>query len=230
MAEQSANLDPTKIANVTSIAPGGTFHYTITLENVGNGPTANPYLIRDTFPPNISYAGGAYSSSGAAVTYTTSGNTVSFYIHEALMPDQSRTFIIPVKVSATAPAGVLTANSAFLDPGDGGGTGVAAETNPPVVTGKPSLTISKVSDKRTAYPGSTFNYVITVANQGTAPTTNPLTITDPLPQHLALNGTPASGLGVVTNSGTNTNLHLTIPATLAPGQTATITIPVIVSG
>ena len=214
-------LTATKTSDTDTLYPGVTFNYLITITNTGNAPTAAPYTLTETFPPYISYLGGATSSGGG--TITNQGTT--FSVANAIPPGGSDTITIPVKLAQGALAGTLQPNSLIVDPGNNGSLTTATDQSPPTIT-TPDLAISKTADQTILYCGATFNYTLTIINNGSVPTANPFTITDQLPPTITLTGNPTSSLGTVTNSGDHSNLVLTIAGVIPAGGTGTVVIPV----
>lgn len=95
------------------------------------------------------------------------------------------------------------------------------------------LAVTKRADKDVAENGQSFNYIIEVTNNGSVPLNNVI-VTDALPECVRT-GTPiriVNRLGTVVTYTITGNLQINVaPATqLQPGDTFTITIPVVKSG
>ncbi|WP_162338811.1 DUF7507 domain-containing protein [Pseudoxanthomonas japonensis] len=85
----------------------------------------------------------------------------------------------------------------------------------------PNLSIAK-SGPATAVVGTAYNYVLTVTNNGTAPTTNIATVADTVPAGLTINS--AAGCSI---SGQNVSCQVSAGLTnVAPGNTVSFTINV----
>jgi len=228
----------TKKASVTQVVPGGTYNYTITVDNTQAGAvaTANPMQVTETLPANVTYAGGATSSFGTVTPAAASTNSPMILSVAGSIPaGQIGTITIPVVVSNTAPQGVLTpANIAAVDPGNGitpQPSGV--DPAPPTVV-VPSVTVEKVNSQpgQNVTPGQTFNYQVKITNTGQAATTNPYTISELFPDNVTYNGAASSNINsTVTPSAasTSSSVVFSVANSLAPGASETITIPVIVS-
>lgn len=216
-------LSVTKTPSATILYPGETYNYTVTITNSSSVPTANPFTLTDQLPPNVTYAGNATSPVG---TVTNAGDTsnLNLSVYGSIPANSSTTITIPVTVSATAPEGSLATNTATVDPGNGGNPASGTDTPPTVQYPIPLAT--KTSNATTLAPGDTFIYTITVTNNSDVPTANPFTITDSLPTYVSATTTPTSDIGTVTNSGTPSDLELSIGASLPPGASTTIQIPV----
>lgn len=217
----------TKESSATFVIPGEIFNYTLQITNNGLVPTSNPFNVTDVFPPNVTLAGTPTSSAGV-VTNNGDNQNLDLSIAGSVAPGATVSITIPVQVSAGVPIGALAPNTATVAPGNGGDDASAIEVTPPVVD-IPSLEVTKTSSIETAHPGETFNYEITITNNSNVPLSNPFTITDPLPPNVTLNGQIGTSTGTVTNLGDNQNLNLSVGATVGPGQSITLTIPVIIA-
>ena len=73
--EQAPVITATKTVDQTTVAPGGTLMYTVTISNTG-GSTANNVQFTDTISNNTTLVGGSVNSSpiGQNDTYTATGN------------------------------------------------------------------------------------------------------------------------------------------------------------
>lgn len=223
---ETPELIVTKKSTVSSTTPGSAFGYFIEIKNNSSIPTSDPYTVTDSLPNYITLAPG-YSPTVSSGTVVNTGDdkNLNLALSPALAPNETVTIFIPVVVSPLAPPDYVGTNIAIVDPGNGGDLVTGEDKDTPVIQA-PILVGSKSSSEDLITPGSTFNYTMTFQNSGNYPTTSPLTITDPLPPNVVLNGTVTSSAGVVTNYGTNTNLQLSIPVSLEPGESITITIPV----
>ena len=84
-----------KTANPTSIAPGAPVSYTLTVKNVGTGPTASPLTLTDALPSGFTYSAlptPTATVNGSSVTPTvTATNTAQpvFSLPAAINPGQA---------------------------------------------------------------------------------------------------------------------------------------------
>ena len=233
-----SELVVTKTNDTTGpITPGTSFDYTIRISNDGQIDTGNPITITDTLPQYVTLTGTPTSSAGA-VTNSGSNVALDLSIATSILAGGNITVTLPVTAADTAPAGQLAPNVAVVDPNDGGTPETGTELVPPTIIAPqpmpdddpivevPVLVASKVASDPILMPGDSFYYTITITNTGTNSTSNPFTITDTLPRYISLIGVPASSAGTITNSGDKVNLVLSAEFNIAPGQTASIILPV----
>lgn len=221
-------LTVTKNSTPTTLQSGDNFDYEITITNTGNAPTTNPYTITDTLPSGIAINGPLVSSlAGTTATANGTTGTVVISVNNSLPPNgETQTILIPVSM----PIGmsIIGQNTATVNPGNGGNPVTAVDTPPTVLM--PEVSVTKVASVEESDAGGSFDYVITVTNNGAGATSNPMIVSDVLPANVTLTGTPSSNTGTITNSGTNTSLVLNYTPGLAPnGGSVTITLPVTVS-
>jgi uncharacterized repeat protein (TIGR01451 family) len=95
------------------------------------------------------------------------------------------------------------------------------------------LAIDKKADAEFVDIGGSFNYILTVSNNGSVPLNN-IIVTDALPSCVTRNGqiTVKNGIGSPITSTSTGNVVITLPATqqIMPGESFVITIPVKMSG
>jgi uncharacterized repeat protein (TIGR01451 family) len=158
--------------------------YTVTVKNVGPGPTSGLVTVTETPPAGLTVT----AMAGTGWTCTTPTCTRS----DALAAGQSYEAIaVTVNVSPTATSGTNTATV-----NGGGDTNATNNTAndpttievPPV---PPDLTIQK-SHGGTFVQGQTGTYTLTVRNVGGSPTSGQVTVTE----------TPPAGLTVTSMTGT----------------------------
>ncbi|MGV9775710.1 DUF7927 domain-containing protein [Streptosporangium sp. NPDC003464] len=212
-------LSVSKSADRTTVTPGGTVTYTVTVANTGQTPytgaTVTDRLTRVL--PDAVYNGDATATTG---TVTFAGSDLTW------------TGDLAVGAGATITYSVTTRDP---DPGDKRivnrvvsdtlgstcpSTGSAPACTTLVTVLVPALRIVKVADTVTATPGETVGYTITVTNTGQTPYTG-ASVTDALAGVLddaAYGGDAAATTGTVTFAGTD----LTWTGDLAVGESATI--------
>ncbi len=188
--------------------------YSITVTNVGSGPTVGPIVVTDQLPAGVTYS----SVSGAgwscvAGPITPGGQTVTCAHAGPIAPGGSLTLqlIVAVGTASEFPQGPAIKNCADVDtegdlnPQNDDDCDETTVTDPPK---PPDLTVEKVHMGEFIY-GQTGAYSLTVSNIGSGPTTAPIVVTDQLPPGVTF--ASAGGAGWSCTAG---------PVTLA-GQTIT---------
>jgi fimbrial isopeptide formation D2 family protein/uncharacterized repeat protein (TIGR01451 family) len=229
-----ANFKVTKAdvpGNGMPVTPGSTIPYTVTIQNIGDG--RGQAVISDTLPSNLTLASspapGCTASAGDTCVVGGSGSTLTFTVNMGAGDTATATF--SAVVSATDTADVV--NTAHITSGPcNPDTSVCSST---VTNPVPNFTVNKTDtpgDGNSVTPGATVPYTVTVQNTGDG--AGSVTVSDPLPSNLTPTGTPSCSL----NTGHNTadtcsagfsGSSLTITATLAGGDTATVHFSAIVS-
>ncbi|WP_254552232.1 DUF11 domain-containing protein [Kitasatospora sp. MMS16-BH015] len=223
-AKPSADLAITKKpVGTTPVVPGGTFDYTVTVTNAGPSQAKN-VVVTDALPSVLAFVSADAGCTAAGQTVTCTGPAT-------LDVGKSQAYKITVKLDAaysgdgsdirnqasvkSDTADPVPANNTS-DAGTGGLPGPNPQPGPtPNPPAKPSadLAITKAPVGTTpVVPGGTFDYTITVTNNGLSQAKN-VVVTDTLPTQLhfvsADTGCAASGQ-TVTCTG---------PATLDPKAT-----------
>ncbi len=167
-------LDVSKSADVTSVVPGGTVEYTVTVENTGSVAYADPSssaVIEDDLTGVL-----AHSSLTGTPTAVQQGTTTS--VGTLTIPDESAGETGLVWTGPLAPGEVVEiAYSVEVDdPVAAGITLVNAVTGPPetacddctVTVPVRQMTLAKSVNVTEAAPGDTVTYTVDVVNTGTA--------------------------------------------------------------
>ncbi|MEA2994312.1 MAG: hypothetical protein QOD40_3232 [Alphaproteobacteria bacterium] len=163
------------------------FTYTITVSNVGFGPSSGTVTVSDTVPTGLTATavnGSGWScSAGATSTCTRS---------DALAAGTSYPPItLTVNVASNAPASVT--NTATVSGGGDSNNANNSASDPTTVTQLPDLTITK-THSGTAQQGQTgFTYTITVSNVGAGPSSGTVTVNDTVPTGLTATAVSGSG-------------------------------------
>jgi uncharacterized repeat protein (TIGR01451 family) len=204
------DLSVTQTDNKTSVTPGTSNTYTITVTN--NGPsTISSFKLTDSVPagllnPVFTPSLGAYNSTTGLWSGLTlaSGNSVTMTLTGRISP--TATGSITNTVSVSPPSGVSDTNSS---------NNTATDTD--TLTSLVDLSVSQTDNKTSVVPGTSNTYTITVTNNGPSTISN-FTLTDSLPTAL-LNPvfTPSSGTY-------NSTTGLWNGLTLASGNSVTITL------
>ncbi|GAA1182961.1 hypothetical protein GCM10009664_56360 [Kitasatospora gansuensis] len=216
----SADLTVTKKpVGTTSVAPGESFEYQLTVTNKGPSQAAN-VVVTDTLQKELTFVSGDTGCSAAGQTVTCNGPAV-------LAPAGSKVYTVKVRLDpAYAGDGKDIRNQASVksdtadpdssnntsDAATGGLPGPGPSPNPPAPA-KADLAITKKPLGSALVPsGGTFDYEIAVTNNGPSQARN-ITVTDQLQAELhfvsADTGCTASGQAVT----------CTGPVTLDPGKT-----------
>jgi uncharacterized repeat protein (TIGR01451 family) len=191
--------------------------YVITVTNQGTTATPGPVTVTDVLPTSLTPGA---MPPGCSVT----ASQVTCTIPAGLAPGASTSFTIPVTPTAPGPS---ISNTATLGgsaaPGCPAAPGCSAtvvvEIAPGTVTA-PELFIIKETTAGIATPGLPFSFVITVTNQGTAPTSAIATVTDQVAAELTVGALP-QGCTAVSQAVT-----CTIAAGLPAGAQVVFVIPV----
>ncbi|MFI7056684.1 putative Ig domain-containing protein [Streptosporangium canum] len=208
-----------KSADRTTVTPGGTIAYTITVANTGQTPytgaTVTDRLTRVL--PDAVYNGDAAATAGA-VAFAGSDVTWS----GDLAVGASATITYTVTVRDPDPGDKRIVNRAFSDTlgSTCPSTGSVPACTTLVTVLVPALRIVKVADTVVATPGETVGYTVTVTNSGQTPYTG-ATVTDALAGVLddaAYDGDAVATSGTVAFAGSD----LIWTGDLAVGESATV--------
>jgi uncharacterized repeat protein (TIGR01451 family) len=190
-----ANLQITKTANPTSIQPGGTLLYTITITNIGTAP-ATTLSVSDWLPTGTSTVADLTRRFSYTATATVSGVTNTATVSTAIPPtvspysagtyaanQQQVTFAFPATVSIPV-GGTLTitipsavgANLPALTPPNyyynnaavsyNNGLSAASNAATANVSLVANLSVTKTNAVNTVTAGSTTAYTVTFVNGG----------------------------------------------------------------
>ncbi|MEO7731655.1 MAG: hypothetical protein ABIY55_11825, partial [Kofleriaceae bacterium] len=227
-------LDPTVVLPAPVLAPdlqmvkraltapftvGGLASYSLTVTNVGSGPTSNPITMTDALAAGLSYVGGA----GAGWTVNESLGIVSAIHAGSLAAGDSAVVTLVLQIGAAAfPAVDNLAIAANLDDASAGND--SSRTTTPV-SSAPDVRLAKAhaDDFTVGQPGQ---YVLTLYSEGSEATTGTVTVLDTLPAGLAFVSGAGAGWIVNEAGGVVSAIH---PGAIAPGDSASFTIDVAVA-
>ncbi|MER5319702.1 DUF7507 domain-containing protein [Streptosporangium roseum] len=212
-------LAVSKSADRTTVTPGGTIAYTITVANTGQAPytgaTVTDRLTRVL--PDAVYNGDAAATAG---TVTFAGSDLTWT--GDLATGASATITYTVTVRDPDPGDKQIVNRAFSDTlgSTCPSTGSVPACATLVTVLVPALRIVKVANTVVATPGETVGYTVTITNTGQTPYTG-ATVTDALAgvlDDVAYGGDAVATSGAVTFAGSD----LTWTGDLAAGESATV--------
>ncbi len=174
------DLRVTKTNNLTTLATGQTFTYTITAINDGPS-TASNVTVSDTLPASLEFVSSTVGSVSGQQFTANLGNVLSagtapVNVVVRVRPSATGTSIVNT-ATVTADNASTQERDAQNNPATANNT--ASDTDP--LTRAVTLVVRKDSSAATAVAGgSNFNYTIIAVNSGTADTTG-VNISDPLP-------------------------------------------------
>ncbi len=213
----SADLSINKTDGVTSIKPGSSTTFTITVTN--NGPSDVPagIVVTDQIPAGTVASENEANCTLTATTFTCTSTAL-------LVPGASVAYqlTLAVDVAYTATTLVNTATittSPVPDPNPANDTSSDADTVTPIDA---DLSIVKTDSADPVLPGDSFSYTIVVTNAGPDDASD-IALTDSIPGVLTVAGVTSSGTGACV--ATANALACTID-TLAAGATWTVTVSV----
>ncbi len=172
-----------------SATVGVPFNYTITLSNVGTGPTSGLITITDTLPAGLTIdsvtAGTGFSCSTLAQTVTCAATT-------PLLNGVANAPAALVSVTPTL-AGAIANSAAVVGGGDTSpGNNIAA----PVITTISALPVPDLAPTLTgpvtATVGVAFDYAVSLSNVGSGPTAGIITVVDAIPVGLTIDNIVAA--------------------------------------
>ena len=144
----------------------------------------------------------------------------------AIPVDDSYELLVTARVVATtgtvSNTATVTVPTPFIDPDLSNNTATAGPT--PVAVG-PDLSIAKEAVGGFA-PSGNGQYLLTVSNGGSGPTTGPITIVDQLPAGLSFVSATGAGWSCIANGLTIT---CTAAGPLSPGGSTSVTISVAIA-
>ena len=159
-----------------ALSVDGTTLYTLTVRNVGAGPTYDISTVLDTLPIGVSYL--RTESGDAGWTVASFGRIVSGQYAPVIAPGDSVSFSFVASISAAAAPEAI--NSAVVTtPGDGNPANDRAVDRAPVDY-RSLLTVNKTASPELAQLGDVITYTVQVRNDGNVPVGD-LVVNDRLP-------------------------------------------------
>ena len=221
--------------NNLPVAPGSTIPYTITVQNLGNGP--GTATIADPLPSSITMTGApscavTNSATDTCTVPTTAVTTLDATITLASGDTATITFSAVVdKVDTADVVNTATIKTGVCNPTTTTNAAVKShavtiQCSSTVTNPVPDFTVTKTDtpgNGQSVTAGTTIPYTVAIKNVGDG--AGSATITDTLPSNLTIQGTPKCAVtGSDTCTVTNTTGSTwTFAVALAVGDTATVT-------
>lgn len=194
-----ADIVVSKVANVTSLTPGGQVLYTVSVANQGDGD-AGAIQVSDPIPVGISAF--AWTCSPASLCANANGSGSINELLETLPSGGQVVYSINATVAADA-AGSVT-NTATASPSDpsicSGNNCTSSVTLPVIPPGMPNIVVTKTADVGAVNPGGTVVYTVTVANAGDGDA-GAINVADPLPSGVSGFSWTCTGISCAAASG-----------------------------
>ncbi len=188
--------------------------YTLTVSNIGTGPTTGAQVqVKDLFPAGLTLGTG--SANGAGWSCSPSRNLGFTCVRADILAAGSSYPPITAFVNVAGNAPTSVTNTATVSGGGEINTGNDSASDLTTINPSPDLTITKSHTPDPFVVGQTGTYTITVTNSGGAPTTGLVTVTDFLPS--GMNATAVTGTGWSCNTGNTTFVSCARADALAAG-------------
>jgi uncharacterized repeat protein (TIGR01451 family) len=173
--DAASELAISKTDALTTVVPGQTMTYTITITNTGDRDTTG-VVVTDTLPESTTYHTGTAAWQPMAST-----NAYTYTIGD-LGAGRTRTLTLTVRLTDTVPTGLeeITNTVEVSDDGLNGSPAAGEATDVNAVDAAPDLVISKTDGVTSVVPSQTVTYTLTITNVGTQDATG-VAVTDTLP-------------------------------------------------
>jgi uncharacterized repeat protein (TIGR01451 family) len=216
---RQADLIVTKTADPSTVVPGQTTTYTVTVHNNGPSDAVNVSATDSVSDPDLALT----SATAPGATCTATGDAAQCTI-PVLASGDSLTMRVVGRVSPDAPGSLAIANTATAtsntsDPDDTNNTATSS-----VTTAAPLADIATTKTSGIAVAGGQVTYTVTVTNKGPS-AAGDVSLADVLPAGLdpinavSSRGTCATGATISCNLGT-------LPGPDPGGQTSTATVTI----
>jgi uncharacterized repeat protein (TIGR01451 family)/fimbrial isopeptide formation D2 family protein len=223
VAVLTTDLSITKTDSPDPVTAGNNLTYTITVTNSGPS-TATNAAMNDLLPAGVTFQS-ITTPSGWICTIPTVGSTGTVNCTNPSFALGATTFTLVVKVDPSLTTNLSNTATIASSTTDSNSSNNSA-TQTTTVTPSADLRLSKTANPASPSVGGTFNYTITVTNDGPSTATN-VQVTDRLPP---VTDVLVNSLLIITSQGSavynaaTPNIVWTV-GTLAPNASATLTIP-----
>ncbi|WP_257385962.1 DUF11 domain-containing protein [Tahibacter caeni] len=216
-----------KTVDATSVVPGATVHYTITVTNPGP-VAADGTAVTDPIPNGIASQTWTCAGSGGAVCPNAAGSGAIAETIATFPAASAVVYTVTATVSPTPPANIN--NTATATPPNG--VCAPANTPPPCADTAslppvPQIGVSKTADATAVTPGGTIHYAIVVSNTGVL-AADGTPVSDPMPAGIASQTWICSGSGGATCAASGAGAISDVIATFPAGSFVTYTVTAIV--
>jgi uncharacterized repeat protein (TIGR01451 family) len=213
----ASDLTITKTHTPAIAIPGGTVTYTVTVSNVGTGPSSGVVTVTEMPPTGLTVT--ALSGTGwNCTTIPTCTRSDALAAGASYSP-----IIVTASVAAGAPPGPVTNTAVVSGGGDSNSTNNTA-TDPTIIAAPApgmDLTITKRHSPQTVVPGQTFSYFIAVLNVGSSASSGVVTVTETPPAGLTVTALSGPGWTCTVATLSCTRLDPLAPASAYPDITVT---------
>ncbi|MBL8776714.1 MAG: DUF11 domain-containing protein [Acidimicrobiales bacterium] len=214
-AAATPDLTITKDDGQTVASPGEALTYEVVVDNVG-GQNATGVVVTDTLPAGVSFDS---ASDGG----TESAGVVTWPAFDLAVGADPVTFTVTVIVDDPITAVSLLNTATVADDGTNGLDPTPDDNTALDVDGSvPDLRVVKDDGTQTRTPGESYDYTVTVHNDGGVDATG-VTLTDTLPAELTFEGATDGGAHDGAPVGGEVVWDL---GTIAPGDARTVSVSV----
>ncbi len=225
----------------TSVIPGETIVYTLTVDNIGTRVTDN-VRVTETVPTHTTFLPAHPDNAGWSCAANTAGSTCTYDIPGTLALNTPVVLKFAVQVDAVVPAGTLQvvntasaadngSHGADINPANNSSTDTDTLTAAPNVSAVKSVSLyNDVNSDGNANPGDTLEYTIVLTNNGNQDAST-VSFSDSLDtNHDLIVGSVTTTRGTVTSGNTagDTAVGVNVGTLPGGGGSATIKFRVIV--
>jgi uncharacterized repeat protein (TIGR01451 family) len=216
-----ADLSVSKTASADPVVAGTNLTYTISGTNAGPSNAQN-VTMGDVLPPGTTFVSLASPGGWSCTTPPMGGTGAATCTKATVIPGETATFVLVVRVAPTTPNGSQICNTATFtsSTADPDATNNASTACVGVIA-VADLSVTKSDSPDPVPAGTSLTYTITVTNGGPSTATG-VTVTDTLPPGVTVTSTTSTQGSCATSGGTVT----CEVGTLQPAGTAVITIVV----